>query len=471
MRKICLLSIIGLAVGLEGARLGELSPAEQAAIDRISADSLRTNLAFLASDDLEGRGTPSPGLDRAAEYIAAQFRREGLDPATADHSYFQVARFDESTADLAGFRLAIRAGEKQIEIPASEARPRTLKALDLSDAPVTVLPPNGFIPPVAGMIVAGEQDRYGDEALLEELQSRKPALILLFGKPGRSRPPGEFLDDLELHHAPVIRVRDSAALELLQKSRSFTLTLHLAQPAVKEVPLRNVVGLLPGSDPVLRDEYVLLTAHYDHLGRGPKGIFYGANDNASGTVSVIEIANALATLNPHPKRSILFMTFFGEEEGLLGSYYYAHSPLFPLAKTVADINLEQMGRTDEQSGRRMLSFFVTGPSYSDLPAIVSEAAKAEGISTWHLPGADDYFARSDNYAFAVRGMVAHTIAVAAEFPDYHGLGDKPEKIDYENMAKVDRGVAAGLLHIADDPVPPRWSDAKSAAVYRAAGER
>jgi Zn-dependent M28 family amino/carboxypeptidase len=222
---------------------------------------------------------------------------------------------------------------------------------------------------------------------------------------------------------------------------------------------------------MLRDQYVLLTAHYDHLGKTPKGIFHGANDNASGTVSVIEIAGALAALNPHPKRSILFVTFFGEEEGLLGSYYYAHRPLVPLSSTVANINLEQMGRTDDASGTHLLSFTVTGPSYSNLPAILSDAAKAEGIGTWRMPDADAYFPRSDNYGLALHGVVAHTIAVAAEFPDYHALGDTWEKIDYENMAKVDRGVAAGILRVADEPQKPVWSASRDAALYREAAPR
>jgi Zn-dependent M28 family amino/carboxypeptidase len=219
---------------------------------------------------------------------------------------------------------------------------------------------------------------------------------------------------------------------------------------------------------MLRDQYVLLTAHYDHLGKTPKGIFHGANDNASGTVSVIEIAGALARLSPHPKRSILFVTFFGEEEGLLGSYYYAHSPLLPLSRTVANINLEQMGRTDDASGRHLLSFTITGPSYSNLPGILSESARAEGIGTWRVADADSYFARSDNYGLALHGVVAHTIAVAAEFPDYHALGDTWDKIDYENMAKVDRGVAAGVLRVADDLQTPKWSASRDAAVYREA---
>lgn len=463
MKRVCWLLFVAIAAAS--------TPAEEAALDRISADSLRANLSFIASDELEGRNTPSPGLDRAADYIADRFRRAGLEPAAADHSYFQVAKFDQSIPDLTGFRLELKVGDQSIEVPISEARPRSLIALDLKDAPVSVLPASGVIPPVAGMVVAGALNRYGDEALLEELQSRKPALILLFEKSGRSARAGRFLDDVELHHAPVVRIRNSAALELLQRPERFTLSLHLAKPAVNEVSLRNVVGLLRGSDPLLRDQYVLLTAHYDHLGKGPKGIFNGANDNGSGTVSVIEVANALATLSPHPKRSILFMTFFGEEEGLLGSYYYAHAPLFPLANTVADINLEQMGRTDDTSGKRVLSFTITGTSYSNLPGIISAAAKAEGIDTWTLKDGDAYFDRSDNYAFALRGVVAHTIAVAAEYSDYHAVGDTVQKIDFANMVKVERGVAAGILRIADDPSPPQWSDSSGALIYREAGRK
>lgn len=467
---VFLVATLAAALAL-AARSGEFSPGEQAALDRVSADSLRANLSYLASDDLEGRGTPSAGLDRAADYIASQFQKAGLEPPAAGHSYFQTAQFDDAKADLSGLQLALKSGAARIDVPVKEIRPQAVAALNLEDAPVIVLPPNGAIPPVAGLIVAGDFERYGDESLLEELQSRKPALILLVDKTGRNRPERDYLDDLELHHSPVIRIRDSAAADMIRRSRNFTISLHLAAPAVKQVSLRNVAALLPGSDPALRDQYVLLTAHYDHLGRSPRGIFNGANDNGSGTVSVIEIGKALATLNPRPKRSIVFMTFFGEEEGLLGSYFYAHSPLFPLSKTVADINLEQMGRTDDSSGPRRLSFTFTGPSFSNLPAIMSAAAKSEGIGTWPLQDADGYFSRSDNYAFALRGMVAHTIAVAADYPDYHGLGDKADKIDYVNMAKVDRGVAAGVLRIADDPAPPHWSDARAAAVYRAAGEK
>ena len=229
------------------------------------------------------------------------------------------------------------------------------------------------------------------------------------------------------------------------------------------------MGLLRGSDPALREQYVLLTAHYDHLGKSPKGIFHGANDNGSGTVSVIEIARALAALNPHPRRSIIFMTVFGEEEGLLGSYYYAHHPLVPLRNTIANVNLEQMGRTDEKSGKQVGTFAITGPAFSDLPDIMTGAAKTEGIRVYRKKDADDYFDRSDNFSFAQFGVIAHTVVVAFEYPDYHAPGDTIEKIDFANMAAVDRGVAAGILQLADELETPHWSHARGAAAYRDAG--
>lgn len=467
IRRVVVFAVCALA-------WAEAPVSEQAAIDRISAESMRTNLSYLASDALEGRGTPSHGLDLAADYIAEQFRRAGLEPVAGD-GYFQPANFDQTTEDMNGFRLALRSGKREDKPGQDEVRVRSLRPLDLSDAPVVKLAGNGAIPAgIAGAIVAGDERRYGEEAFLSELRARKPALILLIGRgreihPNQGLRPMSFLAEADGDNAPVIWIRNSEALSFLGNKDAMTLSVHLAKPIVKEAVLRNVAGLLRGSDPALKSQYVLLTAHYDHLGKTPKGIYHGANDNASGTVSVIEVARALATMNPHPKRSILFMTFFGEEEGLLGSYYYAHHPLEPLRDTVANVNFEQMGRTDEQSGREVRAFAFSGPSFSDLPEIMTEAAKAEGINVYRRRDGDDYFDRSDNYSFAQFGIVAHTVVVAFEFPDYHALGDTVQKIDFGNMAAVDRGVAAGIVQLADEANVPRWSSAKGAAPYRDAG--
>jgi Zn-dependent M28 family amino/carboxypeptidase len=189
-------------------------------------------------------------------------------------------------------------------------------------------------------------------------------------------------------------------------------------------------------------------------------IYNGANDDGSGTVSVIEIARALAKLNPHPKRSIVFMTFFGEERGELGSAYYGKHPIFPIAKTVADVNLEQVGRTDSTVGSNVNTASLTGFDYSDVTKFFEDAGRETGIKVYKDPEASDaYFTRSDNDALAQQGVPAHSLTVAFDYPDYHGLGDEWQKIDYDNMARVDKMIALGLLNIANSLEAPRWNAA------------
>lgn len=468
MKRFFAVVVCTISLGAAQIDSGRLPAAEAAALARITADALHSDLAYLASDQLAGRDTPSPGLDLAADYIASHFKQEGLEPAAPDGSYFQVAQFERMTPDPSGFRLDLKSGDRVVSVPLERIRFRSEAAVDYRDAPVIKLPSSGNALPVKGRVVVGDEQHYGTQAMVDELQSHQPALIILVGRTRSIPPPGAWLEEADSARVPVIQIRDSEAAALLRDAVQLSISMHAAAPVKEDVALRNVAAILRGSDPVLSEQYVVLTAHYDHLGRNARGIFHGANDNASGTASVIEIADALAGMNPHPKRSILFMTFFGEEKGLLGSTYYVHHPLVPLKDTVANVNLEQMGRTDEQTGRETGAFAFTGPSFSNLPAIVSGAAKLEGIKTYKRQDADDFFDRSDNYAFAKVGIVAHTIAVAFEYPDYHALGDTLDKIDYANMAKVDRGVAAGVVELADEPVPPKWSDSKAAGAYRQA---
>lgn len=230
------------------------------------------------------------------------------------------------------------------------------------------------------------------------------------------------------------------------------------QTASKEpVKLHNVACVLRGSDPALRDTCVLISAHYDHLGTRGDRIYNGANDDASGTAAVIEMAAAFAKLRERPKRSILFVTFFGEEKGLLGSRYYAAHPLFPVEKTVADINLEQLGRTDDVTGPLLLSAYVTGFDYSDVGAILEKAGALTGV-TMAKHGKD-----SDNRPLAQAGIPAHTVSVGYVFPDYHRPGDHWEKLDYPNMEKIVRAVAAGVLMITASDEAPRWNAGKPQA--------
>jgi hypothetical protein len=323
-RPASVLAVCLLALAF-AQRTSVLTPTQQTAIANIEADSLRANLSFLASDMLEGRGTPSKGLDLAAEFIASRFRGAGLE-AVGDDGYFQTA-----------------------EWPLRGDAPKTTK-------------------------------------------------------------------------------------------------------------VRNVIGLLRGSDPTLKETYIVVTAHYDHLGmRGTEGdtIYNGANDDGSGTVGVIELAKALK--GSKPKRSIAFMTYFGEERGGLGSNWYAKHPIFPLEKTIANINLEQIGRTDDNEGKRADELSMTGFDYSDLGAFLNTSGTKVGIKvTKHSKNSDAFFFRSDNATLAGEGVPAHTVCTAFVYPDYHGLKDTWDKIDYDNTAHVLRGLAVGLLDLANSPVQPKW---------------
>jgi hypothetical protein len=218
--------------------------------------------------------------------------------------------------------------------------------------------------------------------------------------------------------------------------------------------LRNVIGVLKGSDPVLKDTYVLVSAHYDHLGVKDAGegdtIFNGANDNASGVSALIEIARAIASSAPRPRRSIVFMAYFGEERGLVGSRYYARNPIFPIEKTYAQINLEQLGRTDDAEGARVKAATLTGWDRSSVGPILAAAAVPFGVRIYKHPKfSDEYFERSDNEALAKLKVPAHTLSVAYEFPDYHTVGDEAGKLNYTNMTAVTRGLRAGIVALAN----------------------
>ena len=457
-------------------------------LDHVSADSLRGHLSFIASDLLEGRGTPSRGLDLAAEYIAAQFRGAGLEPV-GDGGYYQTAEMIEVEPPKNGFEMTIADGERVISVKSDEVTPRFHKPLEISSAGIYKLdgrdePAMKDLRPeaVAGRVLVTELPDFSGaiasnaihsfSTLLAAIERTKPLLTLMLSRDGIAELNTRLVMAEESKSAAQLRmiVRNSEAIQWYESLNPGTtgavLRLHLPEPRETRVKLRNVIGLLRGSDPALRDTYVLLTAHYDHLGMRPEGtgdrIFNGANDDGSGTVSVIELASALATLKPRPKRSIVFMTFFGEEEGTLGSHYYVDHPVFPIEQTVAVVNLEQVGRTDAVDGQKLSQGTFTGGDYSDLPGVFRKAGSRTGVRVLSdKQNGGSFFARSDNLPFAEKGIPAHTLAVAFEFADYHQTGDKWQKIDYENMAKVDRMVALGLIMLADNPRPPHWDESVS----------
>jgi hypothetical protein len=449
---------------------GSSQPELELALARISASSLVDSVSFLASDALEGRMTPSRGEGVAAEFVASRFRKAGLEPVTLDGSYFQEARYFKITPELQDLDLTLVSGGVTIRGGPTNAYVRSLSAVDVRSAEVVELPGNGEPPEVAGRVVAGALKIYGTESGLIGLQGLKPSLILLLSSQFSKGPPS-YLAEADSESAPVIQLCDEDAFRALKTGKPLRLSVHASAPIKQGVVLRNVGAVLRGSAPLLSSEYVLISAHYDHLGMTTGSgdrIFNGANDNASGVASVLDIAAALAMLPVHPKRSILFMAFFGEEQRSLGAHYYCRHPLVPVTKTIAAVNLEQMGRTDDSAGPRVGTMSFTGTLYSDLPDRVAEGARSRGVSMYTRRDSADYFSRSDNYALALVGIIAHTLVVAYDYPDYHTVSDESSKLNYSNMAAVVRGVATGVFRLADDHTVPRWKNISETAIYRQA---
>lgn len=486
------------AIGIAGIHASasaadtHLTPDTSAALERISADSLRGHLSFIASDLLEGRGTPSRGQDLAAEYIAAQYRRAGLE-AVGDDGYFQTANWKFAETNLKDFSFRLDAGKEHLNIPAKLLSFSFTQALALAPSAVVKIDPSDAAAlnspraaTLAGKVVVSTRPDFnampheqamaaykGWEAYGEKLATLHPALLLVVDRahpsgdaggtgrlidPENGGEPASTMPYMTIHSAQAIRVLDALGAD----GGGARISVNVAAPAERAVKLRNVIGVLRGSDPVLKNTYVMVTAHYDHLGVKGGTIYNGANDDGSGTVSVMEIAGALAGMKQRPARSIVFMTVFGEELGLFGSRYYGRHPILPIKQTVADVNLEQVGRTDSSEGPQLNNASMTGFDFSDVGTVFQKAGKLTGINVYkNEANSDFYFGKSDNQALADQGVPAHTLCVAFEYPDYHAPGDHWEKVDYANMAKVDRMVALGVLMIANDPVAPKWNTANA----------
>jgi len=435
-------------------------------LQRISAASLRGHVSFLASDPLQGRDTPSPGLDIASEYIGAQFRAAGLKPAGEDGSYFQTAELLLRAQPTEGLELEIKAGQEQLSIGREQISIRSPRGLDIDDVPaLKVDSPEVTAEQVSGKVLLLEAGK----VRLAPLRRLNPALIVAVLRGPREPPGGSHsLVDPESSSqklTPALIVSDDRLAKLFDEinpgATEVKISARIPEPQEKPVKARNVIGVLRGSDPALQDTYVLLTAHYDHIGTRAAGedrIYNGANDNASGAAAVMEIAAALSEAKIRPRRSIAFMAFFGEETGLVGSRYYVRHPAFPLSKTVAHLNLEQLGRSDDSQAPQVAKATVTGFSLSTLPAIFARAGVQTGITVYNRETqTENYFARSDNLPLAEAGVPAHTLAVTLDFPDYHGVDDEWEKLDYENMVKVTRMTALGLLTLTNSLQAPQWN--------------
>ena len=222
-------------------------------------------------------------------------------------------------------------------------------------------------------------------------------------------------------------------------------------PAERAVGL-NVVGVVRGSDPALAEQAVLIDAHYDHLGIGRAvdgdSVYNGADDDATGVVTVLEVARAMAR-GPRPKRTVVFLLTTGEEVGLLGTYWYIAHPVFPLERTAANLEIEIIGRPDPLVGGPGRAW-LTGYERSTM----GDALAAAGVPIRADPRPDmQFFLRSDNIAFAYRGIPAHTLSTYNMHSDYHTPDDEPDRIDYAHVTAVIGAAVRAARLLADGPAP------------------
>jgi peptidase M28-like protein/PDZ domain-containing protein len=499
---ICLALRLGSATLADPTAPPPLQGAPVVAAEKISAD-----IRYLASRELEGRGSGTPGGRKAAAFIAERFGAVGLQPLGDEGSYFQPFHF------TAGVRLGQknaltlqRAGKgaklerlpvRQGFMPLAFSRNGTISG-PLVFVGYGISAPRIKYDDYAGLDVRGKivvalrQSPEGDDlkskfAPFTPLRSKamtareKGAVgILLVTGPltdaredlGVFRYDASFSDSgigaAVVHRAPIEALLRPGGRSLsdLQLKIAHTGPQSFAIPGARAVlttevereerETANVLGLLPGSDPALRDEVVLIGAHYDHLGYGGEGslarsrapqIHYGADDNASGTSGVIELAAYFAAQPRHPARSLLFASFSGEELGLLGSSYYVKHPPVPLARTVAMINMDMVGRL------RNDALTVIGAGTSPAWDAILKAADAP-LGLKLLPSASG-FGASDQTSFYAKDIPVLFFFTGVH-PDYHTPTDTWEKINAPGEATVLTLVADVARRIADDAQRPRF---------------
>lgn len=490
---ILLTAILSLAVGIAPSR------SDDAVKPRIHSDRLQDHVRFLASADLKGRGTGTPELDRAANYIAKTFKDVGLEPAFGK-SYFQP------------FKVTVGAGLGKNNTAAAErGSDKQVLKLDSDYLPLN-LSDNGHARLAlvfAGYGITADEHRY-DDYLHMDVSGK--AVIVLRHEPQEENPQSVFAGTELTTHSQIVSKAinarnhgaramilvndpvphageedalvkfgslagpDNAGLLLIHVSRA-TVDAWLAptgksladlQRAIDEkltpqssyiadttlevtvdverrmAETRNVAGILRGSDPALAGEAVVVGAHYDHLGLGERNslapsqagkVHHGADDNASGTAALLELARALAAERKELKRSVVFLAFSGEELGLLGSSFYTKNPAWPIDRTAAMINLDMVGRP--RDNKLFVGGIGTSPGFRQLV----EKANAGGFQ---LSFTESGYGSSDHQSFYIANVPV-VFFFSGLHADYHKPSDTADRINSADHARA----AELALHTAE----------------------
>ena len=517
----------------------------QRGVDTISANQIKDYLTFIASDEMEGRDTPSRGLDTTAKFLALNLARWGLKPAGDTGSFFQRIDLRRDRADNGQTKVEINgrtlaagtdylpaggsgdisgqlvfagsgwfvkskeidsykgvdpAGKIAVVFGIPNAPPRGVTRADFGKQGEGFMNPNDYARSkgVVGLIYVPDFQYLANwQRNRQRIMERGSTVVAKFQTATTSSPLPSVVISPEIANSLFAGERQSAAgifnasysssgaalPEPFLMSQTKQITISVAS-STETVPTQNVVAVWEGSDPVLKNEYVALGAHYDHVGSGCPAvgsdtICNGADDDGSGTTALLSIAEALAKAPTQPKRSVLFVWHCGEEKGLWGSRYFTEYPTVPLNQIVAQINIDMIGRSKKPGDTNPRNRDLTGPDAvyligstmmsTELGEIVNTVNKSFlnlTLDTRYDDPKDPnrFFFRSDHYNYARKGIPI-IFFFDGVHEDYHRAGDTADKIDYQKMEKITRTIYLTLWEIAnrqlrlkvDKPVPTQIS--------------
>lgn len=482
---------------------GWMTANPQVFANTITSEDLKVHLYKLASEEMQGRETGQPGQKKAAGYIADIFKNFGLPAIGEEKSYFQKITYRTESWDALSLTIE---GETYRSVKDFYAIPYFNTDLDSFVTNEVIFLGYGIDDErysdyknidVTGKVILmydGEpRDKAGNFLLTGTTQTSewtknwkkklqvaksKGAKVVLFIdsdfqenllKNAQQSLAGydvQFSDaDLDGALANNVFLSSTLAKKVVGEaykdvikarkkisrkgepvhvniSRNIALYLKKRSRALQG---ENVMGYIEGVDEQLKQELVVITAHYDHLGMRGESIYFGADDNASGTSTVLEIAQAFAEAKKAgqgPRRSVLIMLVSGEEKGLLGSKYYVQNPIFPLENTIVNVNVDMVGRVDEKHNNNPDYIYVIGADRlsSELHRINENAnatyTRLELDYTYNEESDPNrYYYRSDHYNFAEKGIPA-VFYFNGTHKDYHRTSDTPDKINFEKMAKI-----------------------------------
>jgi len=467
-----LCTALALAAGWSIGAQAQAAPRPRAAAVR--ERYVRAHLEFLAADALRGRGSGTHDELLAATYIAAQLRQYGVEPAGDQGGYVQTVELLRREL-AAPPELVFRTGATGAEetqwlhgkemVVVSMAVNRISGPLQKIDA--TAASPDSvqrgamvFLKPRTG---AGAPSIFGQAIALV----KEGAAAVLLAETPRIRSNWERFAGQGPELPAQIKGSTRAGISwtgvaLSTEAASAVGSLPPGTEIRLEAPLKpqqsaytwNVVGRVQGSDPQLKQEAILLSAHLDHMGEGKPvngdSIYNGADDDASGVAAVLELARTLSS-GPRPRRTVIFAFFGSEESGGFGSRYFREHPPLPLAQVVANLQFEMIGRPDAKVPPRTL--WLTGHERSDLgPHLAAHGARL--VADPHPD--QDFFRRSDNYVLAKEGVVAHTVSSYGLHPQYHQPDDEIELIDFAHFTDAITSMIAPVRWLANSDFKPAW---------------